>query len=96
MVFDLLVFETLNLKAMHRLWGRKVGDLGFADFLLKTQWMAKKLGRDVVKIDRWEPTTQTCHLCGHAHKTCRSMCGPLSAGVAGILSAAMSTRHVTF
>ena len=46
--------------------GRKVGDLGFADFLLKTQWMAKKQGRDVVKIDRWEPTTQTCHLCGHA------------------------------
>ena len=22
-VFDLLVFETLNIKAMHRLWGRK-------------------------------------------------------------------------
>jgi putative transposase len=34
-VFDLLVFETLNLKAMQQLWGRKVGDLGFADFLLK-------------------------------------------------------------
>ena len=26
-VFDLLVFETLNIKAMHQLWGRKVGDL---------------------------------------------------------------------
>jgi putative transposase len=44
-VFDLLVLETLNLKAMQRLWGRKVGDLGFADFLLKAQWMAKKLGQ---------------------------------------------------
>ena len=46
MAFDLLLFETLNLKAMHRLWGGKVGDLGFADFLFKAQWMAKKLGRD--------------------------------------------------
>ena len=64
-VFDLLVFETLNLKAMQQLWGRKVGDLGFADFLIKAQWMAKKLGRDLVKIDCWEPTTKTCHLCGH-------------------------------
>jgi putative transposase len=27
--FDLLVFESLNIKAMHQLWGRKVGDLGF-------------------------------------------------------------------
>ena len=64
-VFDLLVFETLNIKAMHQLWGRKVGDLGFADFLLKTQWMATKLGKELVKIDRWEPTTQICHVCGH-------------------------------
>jgi len=65
MTFDLLVFETLNLKAMQQLWGRKVGDLGFADFLVKAQWMAKKLGRDLLKIDLWEPTTKSCHLCGH-------------------------------
>ena len=65
MMFDMLAFETLNIKAMHQLWGRKVGDLGFSDFLLKTQWMAKKLGKDLVKIDRWEPTTTPCHLCGH-------------------------------
>jgi putative transposase len=64
-IFDMLVFETLNIKAMHQLWGRKVGDLGFADFLLKAQWMATKFGKDLVKIDRWEPTTKTCHLCGH-------------------------------
>jgi putative transposase len=64
-MFDMLAFETLNIKAMHQLWGRKVGDLGFADFLLKAQWMAQKLGKDLVKIDRWEPTTKTCHLCGH-------------------------------
>jgi putative transposase len=64
-MFDMLAFETLNIKAMHQLWGRKVSDLGFADFLLKAQWMAKKLGRDLVKIDRWEPTTTPCYLCGH-------------------------------
>jgi putative transposase len=64
-VFDLLVFETLNIKAMHQIWGRKVSDLGFADFLLKTQWMATKLSKEMVKIDRWKPTTQICHLCHH-------------------------------
>jgi putative transposase len=65
LMFDMLAFETLNIKAMHQLWGRKLGDLGFADFLLKAQWMAQKLGKDLVKIDQWEPTTKTCHLCGH-------------------------------
>jgi putative transposase len=66
----MLVFETLNIKAMHQLWGRKVGDLGFADFLLKAQWMATKFGKDLVKIDRWDPTTKTWPLVwtrpGHA------------------------------
>ena len=65
LMFDFLAFETLNIKAMHQLWGRKVGDLGFADFLLKAQWLAQKLGKDLVKIDQWAPTTKTCHLCGH-------------------------------
>jgi len=64
-MFDLLVFETLNIKAMQQLWGRKVGDLGFADFLSKAGWMAKKLGKDLIKIDQWEPTTKSCHLCGY-------------------------------
>jgi putative transposase len=64
LTFDMLVFETLNLRGMQQLWGRKVGDLGFADFLSKAGWMARKLGRDLVKIDPWEPSTQTCRVCG--------------------------------
>ena len=65
LTFDMLVFETLNLIAMQRLWGRKVGDLGFADFLSKAQWMARKLCKDLVKIDQWTPTTKRCSGCGH-------------------------------
>src|SRR6516165_793087 len=64
LTFDMLVFETLNLRGMQQLWGRKVGDLGFADFLSKAEWMARKLGRDLIKIDQWEPRTRTCRVCG--------------------------------
>jgi putative transposase len=64
LTFDLLVFETLNLRGMQQLWGRKVGDLGFADFLSKAGWLARKLGRDLLKIDQWEPSTKTCRVCG--------------------------------
>jgi putative transposase len=31
--FDVLCFETLNLKGMQRLWGRKISDLAFGEFL---------------------------------------------------------------
>jgi putative transposase len=64
LTFDLLVFETLSLRGMQQLWGRKVGDLGFADFLSKAGWLARKLGRELLKIDEWEPSTKTCRVCG--------------------------------
>lgn len=62
--FDLLCFETLNLKGMQRLWGRKVNDLAFRDFLSILEWVAQKKGKRVVFIDRWYPSTKTCSCCG--------------------------------
>jgi putative transposase len=63
--FDLLCFETLNLKGMQRLWGRKVSDLAFANFLEILEWVALKKGKEVVFIDRWYPSSKTCSHCGH-------------------------------
>ncbi|GAB4198506.1 MAG: RNA-guided endonuclease TnpB family protein [Coleofasciculaceae cyanobacterium] len=63
--FDVLCFETLNLKGMQRLWGRKVNDLAHADFLQILEWVAKKKGKQVVYIDPWYPSSKTCSCCGH-------------------------------
>jgi len=59
-----LCFEDLNLKAMQRLWGRKVSDLGFSSYLRIQEHMAEKLGKRVVQIDRYEPSTTRCSECG--------------------------------
>ncbi len=63
--FDVLCFETLNLKGMKRLWGRKVSDLALRDFLDILEWVALKKGKLVVYIDQWYPSTKTCSCCGH-------------------------------
>lgn len=63
--FDVLYFEDLSLKGMQRLWGRKVNDLAFGEFLQILQWVAKKQGKVVQCIDRWFPSSKTCHHCGH-------------------------------
>ncbi len=63
--FDVLCFETLNLKGMQRLWGRKVSDLAFGNFLQILEWVARKKGKEVVYIDRWYPSSKTCSSCGH-------------------------------
>ena len=65
--FDLCFFEDLNLDGMKRLWGRKVSDLAFGEFLEKIRWQAKKRGKRVETIGRWEATTPVCHKCGQKH-----------------------------
>lgn len=67
--FDVIVFETLNIKAMQRRWGRKVSDLGFADFLSIQKHIAQKVGATVLKLDQWQPTTKPCSICGYLNHT---------------------------
>ncbi len=63
--FDVLCFETLNLKGMQRLWGRKVNDLALGNFLQILEWVASNKGKRVIYIDRWYPSSKTCSCCGH-------------------------------
>jgi putative transposase len=64
-LYDVLVFEDLNIAAMKRLWGRKVSDLGFAKFIKIIEWVALKRGKRLILVDRWERTTGKCAACGH-------------------------------
>ena len=63
--FDILCFETLNLKGMQRLWGKKISDLAFGEFLQILEWVAKKKNKLVVFIDQWYPSSKTCSSCGN-------------------------------
>lgn len=66
--FDVLCFETLNLKGMQKLWGRKINDLAFREFLQILEWVAKKKGKIVNYISQWFPSSKTCNHCGHVLK----------------------------
>ena len=66
--YDVMVFEDLNLDAMKRLWGRKISDLGFAQFVKVLDWVAMKRGKRIIKISRWERTTGKCSRCGYTQK----------------------------
>ena len=53
-----MYFETLNIDAMKALWGRKISDLGFSDFLNILKYVAKKTGKAVKQIDVSQHTTE--------------------------------------
>jgi putative transposase len=61
--FDVLCFETLNIKGMQALWGRKISDLAFGEFLQIVQWIARKKGKQVVFLWRCYPSSKTCSDC---------------------------------
>jgi len=48
---------------MQMLWGRKINDVSFAKFIkiLETK-------TNVVKIDRFYPSSKTCHKCGYVYQ----------------------------
>lgn len=63
-LYDEIRLEDLNLQGMKALWGRKVSDLGFADFVKKLVYIAKKKGVKIKFIDKWYPSSKTCSTCG--------------------------------
>ena len=66
--FDTLCFETLNLEGMKRLWGRKVSDHAFYQFLQIMQQKCAKHGKTFVQIGQWRATTKPCSDCGYPNK----------------------------
>lgn len=57
--------EDLAVKALGRTrLAKSVYDAGWSTFVVMLRYKAAKYGRTVVQVDRWLPSTQTCHACG--------------------------------
>ena len=63
--FEIIATETLNLDGMKRLWGRKVSDLAFGQFVEILAYKCFKHNREFCKAGQWMPTTKPCSDCGH-------------------------------
>ena len=63
--FDTIVTETLNLGGMKRLWGRKVSDLAFYQFVEILKYKCIKHKRELRQVGQWTPTTKPCSDCGY-------------------------------
>lgn len=65
--------EDLNIKGMQRMWGRKISDLSYAKFITKLMYIAKKYKTTVVKIGRYEATSQICSCCGYQNANTKNL-----------------------
>lgn len=63
--YAVICIEDLNIKAMQRIWGRKISDLGHSQFVNILKYQASKLGTSVVEIPRFYPSSKRCSCCGY-------------------------------
>lgn len=62
---ETIVLETLSLTGMGRTrLAKSVYDAGLGNLIRLITEKAENQGRTVLRIGRWEPTTQTCSVCG--------------------------------
>ena len=60
--YEYVFIEDLNLKAMQRLWGRKVSDVSYGGFVNILSYKT-----NVFKIDRFYPSSKECYDCGYVY-----------------------------
>ena len=66
--YDIVCAESLNMKAMSSKGfgnGKATLDNGYGLFLNMLEYKLSARGKYFVKVDKWFPSSQICHCCGH-------------------------------
>lgn len=69
--YDYIFIEDLNMQEMAQNLnlGKSVYDNGWGMFTFMLNYKLKNKGGRLIKIDKWFPSSKTCSVCGHKHKS---------------------------
>ncbi|MDQ1289296.1 MAG: putative transposase, partial [Actinomycetota bacterium] len=64
---DVIVVEDLNVAGMvrNRSLAKAISDSGWGAFRQMLAYKTEKVGKRLIVIDRWYPSSKTCSACGH-------------------------------
>nr|WP_067885133.1 RNA-guided endonuclease TnpB family protein [Nocardia vaccinii] len=65
--FDIIAIEDLAPRNMvrNRSLAKSISEAGWSEFRAMLEYKAERVGRRLVVIDRWYPSSKTCSACGH-------------------------------
>jgi len=68
--YDMIALEDLNVKGMvkNHCLAKAISDAAWSSFVTKLTYKAQWYGKEVIKIDRFFPSSKTCSDCGHINQ----------------------------
>ena len=68
-----ICIEDLNLKGMQKIYGKKISDLGFNEFVKILEYKASCTGSRVIKVNRFYASSQKCSSCGYKNSDTKDL-----------------------
>lgn len=73
--YDCVCIEDLNMKAMSQSlnFGKSVHDNGWGMFTTFLQYKLEEQGKQLIKVDKFFPSSQICNVCGYKNSQTRDL-----------------------
>ena len=67
---DVICMEDLDIKGMlaEKKMSKEISDVSWSEFTRMLEYKAEQHGRKIIRTDRYFPSSQKCHVCGHIQK----------------------------
>ena len=73
--YDCICVENLNMKAMSQSlnFGKSVADNGWGMFVSFLQYKLEKIGKQIIKVDKFFASSQICNACGYKNSNTKKL-----------------------